>query len=237
MYRIKQYPTTFPVRSQQTNPGFTQSTFTTSVEELGKSEYNEMDLIKLQVIHQIVDKFEGKGFLEDGSQYDLVAVSTTQMFPCFVQGKEYLYSTGTTRTVSEQGLSRLKRFPEKENQLLAEPIKLNLIGYKEYLESNGDAAIKGGWFRGMKIANVEVAYLGGGTVTESSDWARFETSGGTISALRLDIPTPDPDEEKIKILLTKDGNCVIYRNYGELELLKIAIPIFEGAKGFLEREE
>jgi len=236
MYRIKQYPARFPVRSQQTNPGFTRATFITTVEELGKSEYKEMDLIKLQVSHQIGEKFEGKGFLEDGSEYDLVAVSTTHMFPCFVQGKEYLYCTGTSRAVSEQAISRLRRYPEHDNQLIAEHVKLNLIGYKEFLEKNGDAAIKGGWFRGMKIANVEVAYLGGGSVTESSDWERYETSGGTISALRLDIPTLDPDDEKIKVLLTKDGNCVIYRNYGELDLLKTAIPIFEGAKEFLEKE-
>lgn len=233
MYKIKKYPERFPVASVQVSPGFTSATFHTKVEELGKSEYTEIDLTKLLIEHHVGEKFEGIGYLEDGSQYDIIAVSTVEKFPCFVEGKEFLYTSGTKREISEQAIARLRKYPDLTNQLLAEPVKINLVDMKEILQK-GEAAIKGGWFRGMQIENVEVAYLGGGSVTESSDWERYETSGGTISALRIDVPTLDVEEEMIKLLLTKDGNCVIYRNFGEQKILKIAMPLFQLAKKFLE---
>lgn len=234
MYKIKKHPEHYPVKSVQVNPGFTSASFYTEVRQLGKSEYTEIDLTKLLVEHHVGEKFEGVGYLEDGSQYDLIAVSTIEKFPCFLEGNEFLYTSGTKREISEQALARLRRYPDLQNQLLAEPVKINLVELKQEILQNGDAAIKGGWFRGMQIENVEVAYLGGGSVTESSDWERYETSGGTISALRIDVPTLDVEEETIKLLLTKDGNCVIYRNFGEQELLKIAMPLFQVAKEFLE---
>lgn len=232
MYRITQYPTEFPVRSYQVSSGL-EVKLKTEVYELGRSEYTRTTLIKLQIEHQIGEKFEGKGFLEDGSIYDLVAISTSEVFPCFVEDKKFLYATGTRRVVSEQALMRLKKYPEGDNRLITEPVSIDLLAFKDHI-LNSNAAIKGGWFRGLKIDNVEVAYLGGGAVTESWDWERYETSGGTISALRIDIPTLDVEEEYFKVLLTRDGNCVIYKNLGELDLLKIAIPIFEAAREFMD---
>lgn len=235
MYRVTQYPVNFPIVTADVNPGFSSAMFKTAVEVLGRSEYTD-ELTKLQVTHDIGNEFKGKGWIEDGSNVDLVAISDVQRFPCFAQGTQYLYTSGTTRVISEQALKRLRRYPEDtQNCLVAEPVKINLINFKEYILTHGEAAVKGGWFRGMQIANVEVAYLGGGTVAESSDWERYEASGGTISAIRIDLPTLDPEEEKIKLLFTKDGNCVLYKNdTGELDLLRITLPIFESAKDFIE---
>lgn len=234
MYSISQFPTSFPVSSAEVSPGYATATFSTKVEYLGKSEYDELDLDKYQISHETGEKFEGHGWLEDGSSHDLVAVSTKEKFPCFIENKQYLYTSETKRVISEQAISRMKKWPQPDNRLISNSVKINLISLKDYLQDNDTGAIKGGWFKGMQIANVEVAYLGGGAVTESEDWEKYETSGGTISALRIDIPTVDVEEEVIKLLLTKDGNCVVYKKYGELDLLKIVIPIFQIAKEFIE---
>lgn len=235
MYGISQYPASFPVSSAEVSPGYANVNFKTLIEHLGKSEYTEIELDKYLVSHETGEKFEGHGWLEDGSSYDLIAVSSKEKFPCFIESQEYLYTSYTQRAISEQAISRMKKFPKPDNKLIANPVKINLISLKEYLQDNEAGDIKGGWFRGMKVANVEVAYLGGGSVTESEDWEKYEASGGSISALRIDIPTADVEEETIKLLLTKDGNCVVYKKFGELELFRIVIPLFRIAKQFIEK--
>jgi hypothetical protein len=236
LYRVTRFPNSFPIETAEVNTGEGSTTFKTSVNQLGRSEYTEIDLEKIQIIHQTGDKFDGKGILEDGSIYDIVAISTEEKFPCFVKNKNFLYTSGTKRVISEQAIKRLRTHPDldPDKRLEAEPVKIDLVGFKEYLQTSNEGAIKGGWFRGMKIENVEVAYLGGGTVTESEDWEKYETSGGTISALRIDIPSLTEDESTIKTLLTKDGNLVLYRHFDEYNALSIAIPIFEAAENFIE---
>ncbi|WP_156040239.1 hypothetical protein [Alicyclobacillus macrosporangiidus] len=235
MYKIVEFPNQLPVESAQVSPGIGNVTFITRVTSLGRSEYPDKNLEKWQIRHDIGEEFRGKGYIEDGSQYDIVAVSTSEIFPCFVEEREFLYTSGTKRTVSEQALRRLRRYPNSDNKLIAQPVRIDLIGLKDRIKNNEDAIIRGGWFRGMQIENVEVAYLGGGSVVESDDWDRYENSGGTISALRLDFPTIDVEEESIKILITRDGNCVVYRsNITELHLLQITMPLFDLARGFLE---
>ncbi|AMQ19672.1 hypothetical protein [Geobacillus sp. JS12] len=234
LYKIEKYPNEFPVHSAEVNPGYTQNTFRTTVKYLGKSEYTRIDLEKVQIIHEIADKFEGKGILEDGSIHELVAISKEEQFPCFIKNREFLYTSGK-RIISEQALKRLRRHNKPDNHLIAKSVKIDLVAFKEYLEQSREGDIKGGWFRGMQIENVQVAYLGGGSVTESDDWERYETSGGTISALRIDIPVTGEEEDAIKTLLTRDGNLVIYKNYGENEMLRIAMPIFEAAEQFIEQ--
>jgi len=233
MYKILELPKELPVESAQTSPGYGGVSFVTKVTQLGQSEYPDKSLDKWQIMHEIGEEFLGKGYIEDGSQYDIVAVSTSERFPCFVEDQKFLYTFGTKRVVSEQALRRLRKFPNGDNKLIAEPVQINLVGLKAKL-MNEDAIIRGGWFRRMQIANVEVAYLGGTSVVESDDWDRYESSGGTISALRLDIPTIDVERESIKILFTSDGNCVVYRSQiTEFELLRHTMPLFDLAKEFL----
>ncbi|KMJ59398.1 hypothetical protein AB685_00460 [Bacillus sp. LL01] len=235
MYKIERYPETFPISSAEVNTGEGTSTFVTTVNILGKGEYTDVDLDKVQIKHQLGDKFDGKGMLEDGSIYDIVAISTEEKFPCFVKDKEFIYTSGTRRIISEQALRRLRSHPDMDvsKRLEAKSVKIDLVKFKEHLQTSREGAIKGGWFRGMKIENVEVAYLGGGSVTESEDWEKYETSGGSISALRIDIPGLTEDSEAIKTLLTRDGNLVIYRHFDEYEMLGIAVPIFEAVENFL----
>jgi hypothetical protein len=235
LYRIERYPNSFPIETAEVSNGEGINTLKTQVQILGKSEYTEIELDKIQVIHEVGSQFKGKGILEDGSIYDIVAVSTAEKFPCFIKDKQYLYTSGTKRVISEQAIRRLKQFPDMDpdKRLEASSVKIDLVEFKEYLQDSKEGAIKGGWFRGMKIENVEVAYLGGGTVTESEDWEKYETSGGTISALRIDIPTIEEDTDSIKVLLTRDGNLVIYRHFDEYNSLKIAMPIFEAVENFI----
>ena len=235
LYQIDRFPERFPIETTEVNTGEGLTSFKTQVQHLGKSEYTESDLEKIQIIHQVGDKFTGQGISEDGSIYDLVAVSTEEKFPCFVKDNSFLYTSGTKRVISEQAIRRLRTFPDTDvnKRLEAKPVKIDLVQFKEHLQSSNEGAIKGGWFRGMKIENVEVAYLGGGTVTESEDWEKYETSGGTISALRIDIPALTEDSDAIKTLLTRDGNLVLYRHFDEYHALSIAIPIFEAAEKFI----
>lgn len=233
MFRIRQYPDQFPIRSAQVSTG-NNVTLETRVEHLGVSEYTQKTLDKLQIHHQVGENFTGQGYLEDGSIHDIVAVSTTEVFPCFIEDRDYAYTTGTKRVISEQALTRLKRFPDDNGRKFeTRSVKINLVAFKEALD-NEDAIIKGGWFRGMQIDNVEVAYLGGGSVVDSTDWERFENSGGSISALRVVLPTIDVEAEATKVLITSDGNCVVYKNnLGEIDLLDISVPLFDLAKQHL----
>ncbi|MBN8253860.1 hypothetical protein [Priestia flexa] len=235
LYQIDRFPETFPIESAEVNSGEGSTSFKTTVKELGKSEYTKTPLDKIQIIHQIGDKFEGKGILEDGTIHEIIAVATEEKFPCFVKEKKFLYTSGTKRVISEHAIKRLKNHPDTDpkKRLDAKSVKIDLVKFKEHLQDSQEGAIRGGWFRGMKVANVEVAYLGGGTVTESEDWEKYETSGGTISALRIDIPGLDEEEETIKTLLTKDGNLVLYKHLGEYQSLSIAIPIFDAAEAFI----
>ncbi|MFX3618000.1 MAG: hypothetical protein ACE3JK_10775 [Sporolactobacillus sp.] len=236
VYKIEKYPNEFPVESENVNPGFSKMIFKTVVKTLGESEYSKTKLEKVQIIHPVADEFEGQGILEDGSIQDIVALSTTEAFPCFIKEKKFIYTAETKRIISEQALKRLRRYPKEDNKLVATPVEIDLAAFKKELEENEGGSIKGGWFKNMKIENVKVAYLGGGTVTESKDWERYETGGGIISALRMDIPTLNEEDEPIKILLTKDGNCVVYKNYGELDLLRVTMPVFEEAEKYIKEE-
>lgn len=234
MHKIATYPDSFPVESEEVNNGVSNVNFKTVVKLLGDSEYEGMSLKKLQIQHEIGTAFMGKGILEDGTIYDIIGTASSEVFPCFVKGEEYLYTSGTRREIAAQALRRLKQFRQNQNHIIANNIKINLTEFKSYLEASREGAIKGGWFRGMQVKNVEVAYLGGGTVTASEDWDKYEASGGTISALRIDLPTIELEDEPIKVLLTHDGNCVVYKNVGEHDLLSIAIPLFNAAEEFIE---
>lgn len=233
MYHIKNYPTSFPVESEEVNNGIRSVNFKTSVKVLGDSEYESTPLKKIQIHHEIGNTFEGRGILEDGSIHDLIGTASVESFPCFIKEEEFLYTSGTRREISTQAIRRLSQFKKPDNNLTAGNVKINLTDFKTYLEESQEGAIKGGWFRGMKVKNVEVAYLGGGTVTASDDWERYETGGGTISALRIDLPIGDLEDEPTKVLLTKDANCVVYKTVGEHDLLSIAIPLFNAAEPFI----
>ncbi|MDM5429079.1 hypothetical protein [Bacillus mycoides] len=235
MYKIETYPTEFPLQSEDvTNRGIERVNFKTTVKLLGDSEYERTSLKKLQIIHEIGSVFTGQGILEDGSIHNIIATSNTEVFPAFVKDETYLYTSGTKREVSVQAIKRLRQFKRPDNFFVAQNVKINLTDFKAHLEESNEGAIKGGWFRGMQVKNVEVAYLGGGAVTASDDWERYETSGGTISAMRIDLPLGDIEDEPTKVLLTHDGNCVVYKNVGEHDLLSIAVPLFEAAEQFIE---
>lgn len=121
------------------------------------------------------------------------------------------------------------------NQYNSVPINVNLRELKEEIEDGALAQIKGGWWRDLKIADVEVAYLGGGTVTASKNWSSYEESEGIISALRLDVPNPiEAQNDILSVLLTKEGNLVVYRKIEtEKQLFDIAMPLFKLAKKHL----
>ncbi|MCY8114083.1 hypothetical protein MOE90_14050 [Bacillus spizizenii] len=236
MQRVINFPEQLPLETNEFNTGSESQSFKTTLKNLGSTEYTEEDLKKYQVIHPIGDSFTGKGYLEDGTAHDIIAISADETFNVAKSDDDFLYFWGSKKSIIEHGIKRLidGTVGRGNNQYNSQPITIDLRKLKEELEENDNAAIKGGWWRDLKIADVEVAYLGGGTVTASQNWSSYEESDGIISALRLDVPNPIENEDDIlSVLLTKDGNIVVYKKVGEKNLFDIAMPLFTIAKKHL----
>lgn len=241
MQKCIAFPTELPVETKEFGNKDNELLFKTELRYLGLSEYTKSEILKYQVIHPVGDNFVGTGHAEDGTSYDLIAVSTEETFNIFKTDDNFLYITGSRKAILEHGIKRLiggtYSFQE-EQRFKSKGVKLNLTSLKEELEADVLAQVKGGWWRDLQIADVEVAYLGGGTVTESQNWTNYEDSEGIISALRLDFPNVmDNGEEILKILLTKEGNLVVYKDIAdEKELLEVAVSIFDLASKHIIEE-
>jgi hypothetical protein len=239
MQKVVNFPSEFPVVTTESNTGETRALFKSEIRELGRSEYTEEEIAKYQVIHPIGNSFEGKGIIEDGSEHELIAISREETFNMFKTTDDYVLYTDSKKAIIEHGIKRLIKGTHylNENRFEAEKISINLSDLKQEIQDGALGRIRGGWWRDLQIADVEVAYLGGGSVTDSDYWSTYEDSEGIISALRLDIPnTLDEDEDELlKVLLTKEGNLVVYKNIpSEKNLLEIAMTIFTLAKNHLE---
>lgn len=236
MQKSIKFPEQLPIETNEFNTGSESQSFKTTLKTLGSTEYTEEDLKKYQVIHPIGDSFTGKGYLEDGTAHDIVAISANETFNIAKSEDNFLYFWGSKKAIIEHGVKRLidGTVGHGNNQFNSEAITIDLRKLKEELEANDNAAIKGGWWRDMQIADVEVAYLGGGTVTASKNWSSYEESQGIISALRLDVPNPiEPQGDILSVLVTKDGNIVVYKKVDEKNLFDIAMPLFSIAKKHL----
>ncbi|KKB72473.1 hypothetical protein [Bacillus sp. TH008] len=231
------FPEQLPMSTNEFNTGTESQSFKTELKPLGITEYAEEELKKFQVIHPIGDSFSGKGYLEDGTSYDIIAISTEESFNLAKSKDDFLYFWGSKKAIIEHGIKRLidGTVGRGSNQYNSVPINVNLRELKEEIEDGALAQIKGGWWRDLKIADVEVAYLGGGTVTASKNWSSYEESEGIISALRLDVPNPiEAQNDILSVLLTKEGNLVVYRKIEtEKQLFDIAMPLFKLAKKHL----
>ncbi|MDC3415102.1 hypothetical protein NC797_15050 [Aquibacillus sp. 3ASR75-11] len=239
MQRLISFPQEFPVRTNTTGTAETRLMFTSEIRELGLSEYTEETINKYQVLHPIGNSFEGKGIIEDGSEHELIAVSREESFNIFKTQDDFLLFTDAKKAIIEHGIKRLTdgTYNHGEGNIFkTEKLTINLSSLKEEIQDGALGRIRGGWWRGLQIADVEVAYLGGGTVTESYYWNTYEESEGIISALRLDIPNlMDDENEVLKVLLTKEGNLVVYKDIPtERHLLEVATTIFNLAKNHLE---
>ncbi|MFP7313737.1 hypothetical protein [Bacillus safensis] len=236
MQKLIKFPNELPVETTPFNSGDNKQSFKTTLKSLGKTEYIDEELSKFQVLHPIGDSFVGKGYLEDGSSYDLVAVSTNESFNVAKSDNEFLYFWGSKKAIIEHGIKRLidGTIGAGNNRYDSKTVTIDLRALKKELEDGALASIKGGWWRELMIADVEVAYLGGGTVTESENWNDYEKTEGIISALRLDVPNPiEKNKDILSVLLTKEGNLVVYKKVDEKELFEIAIPLFNIARKHL----
>lgn len=241
LFKINRYPSEFPIETVPTNTGLGDDfQLRTKMELLGKGEYTEKDLTKLNIIHDKGTEFEGIGYSkEDGRITDLISIAEEKQFPAFVlPEKDYLITAFSAKVMFNQAIRRLSQYydtfdTEGKKRLDAKPVKVDLQKVKESFSENGDAPkIRGGWFKDLKITNVDVAYIGGGEVDDSDEWFKYETSG-KISALRLDYPNPDPDEEPFRLLITSDGAIFSYKNFAENQFLKIIVPIYEYLKQYV----
>lgn len=239
MHKLENFPLNFPVETTPFNTARgDRNSYTTEIHHLGISEYREEEILKYQVIHHLGENFEGTGYSEDGTTFDLVAISTVQTFNMYKTNDDHLLFSGSKKAILEHGIRRLVdgTYTYEDNMFRSQELTINLRQLKEEMEAGALAQIKGGWWRNLMIADVEVAYLGGGTVTQSQNWNAYEESEGIISALRLDLPNPLENEDEIlKVLLTKNANLVIYKKVeSEKDLLDIAVPLFNLAKNHLE---
>lgn len=238
LQKIENFPREFPVTTNEVRTRDNRLMFTSTIRELGISEYTEENIHKYQVIHPIGNTFEGRGIIEDGSEHELVAVSRNETFNIFKTEDDYLLFTDAKKAVIEHGIKRLTdgTHDHGENSFRTAKVTINLTSLKEEIQAGALGRIRGGWWRDLSIDSVEVAYLGGGTVTDSHYWNTYEESEGIISALRLGVPNLlDDENEELKVLLTKEGNLVVFKDIpNEGHLLEIATTVFNLAKNHLE---
>jgi hypothetical protein len=234
IFEIETFPEEFPI---ETTPviadGVTEFELRTSVRHLGVGEYAHKDLIKLLINHDRGKKFEGVGYSEENGRIeDLISIAEEKEFPAFVfPEKNYLISAFSAKEIYNQAFRRLRQYynalQDNNKVLKAKPVKIDLQKLKESYDTSGTGpSIRGGWFKNLRITNVDVAYIGGGGVDGSDEWFKYENSG-TISALRLDFPQADPEEEPHRFMLTNDGSIYCYKTLSENELLNTLVPIYE----------
>lgn len=242
LFKIEVYPTMFPVTIDPLNMGIGDDfRLRTKVEMLGMGEYSEKSLEKLKVTHDVGRKFEGVAYSsEHGRLEDLVSIAEEKEFPVFVfPEKDYLFSAFSSKEMFNSAFKRLRQYTglleKTEGKYLSvSPIKLDLQKIKDsYTRDAMGPKVMGGWFRELNITNVDVAYIGGGGVDDSDDWFRYETSG-KISALRLDFPGENPEEEPLRLLITSDASIISYKHLPENYLLKLFVPIIEFIKLSIE---
>jgi hypothetical protein len=234
IFEISKYPIEFPI---QTEPviveGAAHFELRTKADSIGFGEYQQAQLEKLMINHDKGKKFEGVGYSEENGRIDdITSLAEDKEFPAFVfPNKDYIIAAYTSKEVYNGAFKRLRSYAsvdkEKENdKLYASPVKLNLQKLKESYDATGTGPeTRGGWFKKLKINNVDVAYIGGGGVDDSDEWFKYETSG-TISALRLDFPNVDLEEEPYRFMITSDGSIFCYKTLTENEMLKILYPIY-----------
>ena len=90
--------------------------------------------------------------------------------------------------------------------------------------------IRGGWFGKLQIADVSSAAIFGPSVSESSDWERYESSG-EISALRLEAVF---EGDKTTVLVTRSSGVVLYSTYSENDALELVRVINDMVGPFSE---
>ncbi|GAB6170528.1 hypothetical protein JCM15765_33240 [Paradesulfitobacterium aromaticivorans] len=240
LFHIERYPVNLPIETMPTTANSqTNITLRTKVELLGHSEYGT--LTKLQITHDLGHDFEGVGYSkEQGRIDDLIHIASENAFPAFVDdGRQWLISAYSSKQVFNAAFKRLRAWmpiDANESQLRAKPVGIDLLRMKDSYDQQAEGPqIKGGWFSRIQLLNVDVAYIGGSDVATSEDWDRYETNG-LISAMRVDYPNDDPDQEPFRLLLTKDGSVFSYKVFPEGEFLKLILPIFDFAKQFITED-
>lgn len=242
IFQVSNYPTSFPVETiPSVDPGATQFELVTRILHLGLGEYTKEEIPKIMINHDRGKKFKGVGYSEENGRItDLISVAEDKEFPgFFIKDKEYVFVAYSTKDVYNHAFKRLAGYTGTEDKargayLEAKPLKLDLEKLKESFENDSDApTIRGGWFKNLNLTSVEVAYIGGGGVVESDEWFKYQTSG-TISALRLDFPGLDVEDEPLRFMITNDAAIHSYKSLPENELLEILIPIYEYMIRFTE---
>ncbi|WP_054634830.1 hypothetical protein [Thalassobacillus sp. C254] len=161
MQKLESFPQNFPARTNSMGTGTTTLQFTSEIRELGLSEYTEEEINKYQVLHPIGNSFEGKGIIEDGSEHDLIAVSRDETFNIFRTQDDFLLFSDAKKAIIEHGIKRLTEgtYDHGEgNVFKSEKITIDLSSLKEEIQAGALGRIRGGWWRGLQIADVEVAY-------------------------------------------------------------------------------
>jgi len=234
LYKIEGYPNVLPIETSPEYGQFSDISLRTKVELLGLSEFG--GLTKLNITHDQGEKYEGVGYSDSrGRIDDLVFVADEKIFPVFVDtGHQWLFAAYSSKKIFSAAFSRLWKWIHTEQQSLrVKPQTVDLASLKNSFEEGANnPQIKGGWFNRLNLLNVNVAYIGGNDVSDSEEWDRYETNG-QISALRLDLPNNNPDEEPIRIMLTRDASLFSYKHFTENEFLRICIPIFDVVKEFI----
>jgi hypothetical protein len=181
----------------------------TELTYLGLAE--DSSYTKYLVNHDMAVKLEGRVF-----KIDFKRVLIRKTFPLFIKESRLL----TAWVKGSTAANALKRL-QNDNRIRTSVANINLPAAKDVVESRAGTMIFGAWFGSLKLDKVEVAYIYGPEIAESYEWEKYENAG-ELSCLQCLVNA----DQEVRILLTKDGSLVIYRNLNEKEYLELAEGIF-----------
>ena len=182
----------------------------TIVRFLGDSEHP--DFFKFHVTHETIRKIKAR-FLNNYRER-IIEVMEFNLF---------MSKTGPASlvTASTQYCHEMfRRLEQTLGDLSWKERKVDLISLKKELGSS----IRGGWFTGLKIADVRVAAIFGPTVGESEEWDRYE-HGGDCSALVVELYSSEEAAESV--MITRSGSIVLYGTFSEGNGLRFVSSINE----------
>lgn len=216
LFQKKSLPDTgYPLRSLE-QLQLLNDTATTEIERVGACA--DPKYVKYRIKHAHPYRMEGQ---VNGQPFSRCLRFAT--FPSYASTeRDWVLTAGTSGDTAARAFKRLKG--ASPHPFHVEPVKLDLNATKARIKAS-NYQINGGWFGGLKIDGVDVAFIMGGGVTESNEWEKYEQYG-RLGSLNFTIPY---NGIKLQALITKDATIMLLQNLSE----KLYLDLATGIYGFL----
>lgn len=166
-------------------------------------------LKKVHVLHETEEEVRGRYRNEPIRKY----IAEVEFHLFYNPVTKVMYADAKGKICREM----LKRLAAEGADLEAERSQIDLVRLAQDIQ----AAVTGGWFGNLKIADVSTAALFGGTVGESDEWKRY-SSVGDLKALNIVF---DLGGRFYKVQITLERTIVIFSAVTESEALELVEEI------------